>query len=120
MDFLNFIPESTLREYYARAYALVLPSSREGMCVPIIEAASQQTPTIATPLPSVADFVEDNETGLFVRSAEPNEWAERMRLVMTDESLRRKLGTRAREKSEAYRASKVALTTEEIYARQRR
>ena len=120
VDFLNFIPESTLREYYARAYALVLPSSREGMCVPIIEAASQGTPTIASPLPSVAEFVDDNETGVLVRSADPREWAEKMLLVMSDESLRRRLGSRARDKSESYRASTVALTTENIYGRQSR
>ncbi len=118
VEFLDDVPEGPpMMDLYARSYAFVLPSSREGMCLPVVEAASQGTPSISSPLPSVQDFVEAGVDGIFVASSDPRAWAEPMRRLLTDDALRTRLGARARERSETYRVSKVVTELEAVYSK---
>lgn len=104
-----------LIDCYSMAFALILPSRREGMCLPVIEAASQLTPTISTPLPAVMDFIEDGRNGLIVDSEDPAQWAEKMHTLATDPHTQHTLGMNARSKAETYRASEIARRLESVY-----
>ena len=116
VTFRSNVSADVLRDCYAGAYAYVLPSRREGLGLPVIEAATQATPTISSPLPSVLDFVVDGRNGLLVAGEDVETWAEKMYLLATGSDLQRALGAEARRNSEAYRASRVAATLEALYA----
>jgi glycosyltransferase involved in cell wall biosynthesis len=93
--FLGYLPAPELRALFATATALVFPSKFEGFGLPILEAFQAGLPVLcshATVLPEVA-----GAGALFFDPDSPAELAERMKAVLDDPELRRKLASRGRE-----------------------
>jgi glycosyltransferase involved in cell wall biosynthesis len=69
----GFAPEAALHAALARAMCLVLPSSREGYGLVIVEAAAFGTPSIVLHAPESAatELIAPGENGVVIDSAEP-------------------------------------------------
>ena len=68
-----------VRQYYACADCVVLPSYREGVPRVLLEAASMALPVITTDVPGCRDVVEDGVTGLVCRPRDTQDLMAKMK-----------------------------------------
>jgi glycosyltransferase involved in cell wall biosynthesis len=78
---------------------MCLPSYREGFGTVVIEAAACELPTIGTDIVGLKDAIINNETGLLVPSHDQDALKIAMMKLLKDESLRKKLGSQARDRA---------------------
>jgi glycosyltransferase involved in cell wall biosynthesis len=77
--------------------ALVLPSyAHEGIPQIILQAQAMARPVIATTIGGIPEVVEDGVTGLLIPPREAGALAEKIRMVLDDPSLAKRLGLAAR------------------------
>jgi glycosyltransferase involved in cell wall biosynthesis len=95
----GFVADDDLRHLHSGAVALVLPSACEGFGLPAVEAAACGTPVIATrasPLPALLEG-----GGIFVRPGSEDDVAAALRVLLSDEPRRQRMGEEARRRAEA-------------------
>ncbi|CAM3429209.1 glycosyltransferase family 4 protein [Marinicrinis lubricantis] len=98
--FIPFIAHDQIRYWYTMADVVVVPSERdEAFGLVNIEAMSSGVPVVATDAGGIGEIVKDGETGFLVTGAERvSGLAERIDLLLSDDSLRLRMGTAGREK----------------------
>jgi len=89
----------TPERYLAAADVLCLPSYREGFGSVVIEAGATGIPSVGSRIYGVTDAIVDGETGLLHEPANAADIAAKLLPPVTDPSLRRRLGERARERA---------------------
>lgn len=83
-------------ELLKQAWALVIPSAKEGWGMVVTEAAACGTPAIGTAVTGLKDSIQDNRTGLLVSAnPTPSELAQAMITMARESKLREKLSTNA-------------------------
>ena len=91
--FLGRMHPSELRQLYAGAVALLVPSLwYEVFGIVLLEAFAQRTPVVVSDMGALPEVVEESGGGLVYHS--PAELVEAMERLREDESLRRDLGAR--------------------------
>jgi glycosyltransferase involved in cell wall biosynthesis len=115
-SFIDHLPEAMLKKLYASCTCLVVPSLREGFCLPVIEAASFEKPSIVTDTGSLPELVSDRETGFIVNVCDASGLADKMYLVAVDGNLRRKIGANAKKRSQLFKISTIARKTVSTYS----
>lgn len=85
--------------YFAIADILCLPSYREGFGTVVIEAAAMGVPTVGTNIYGLSDAIVDGETGILVPSRSVFELANAITQLLTDDTLRKKMGAAARRRA---------------------
>ena len=83
-------------DYMAAADVFCLPSYREGFGTTIIEAAAAGIPAIGSRIYGVTDAIDDGVTGLLFDPGNIGQLADAMLRLVSNESLRREMGERAR------------------------
>jgi glycosyltransferase involved in cell wall biosynthesis len=74
---------------------LVLPSSREGLPIVLLEAMAAGLPVVVTPVGGIPEVVVEGKTGFFV-SQEPGSIASALRRIFENPGLTRSMGLSAR------------------------
>jgi glycosyltransferase involved in cell wall biosynthesis len=106
VDFLGF--QENPFKYVARASALVLSSSWEGLPMVILEAMACGTPVISTRCPSgPEEIITDDLNGLLVPVGDEAALAEAILRVLADEPLRCRLAQAGRERAEDFRLERI-------------
>ncbi|MEP7353096.1 MAG: glycosyltransferase family 4 protein [Acidobacteriota bacterium] len=82
---------------YAASDLCVLPTYREGLPQVALEAGAMGLPVVGTKVTGVVDAVEHGTTGMLVAAGNAAELAEALAQLVSDEGLRRTMGTAARE-----------------------
>jgi glycosyltransferase involved in cell wall biosynthesis/O-antigen/teichoic acid export membrane protein len=90
----SFIPlgrlsDAELQDEYCNALALVVPSWKEGFCLPVLEAHAFGTPVIAADIPVLNEVA--GEGAIYFNPADPAELLAHMRKLSSNESLQRNL-----------------------------
>jgi D-inositol-3-phosphate glycosyltransferase len=111
---LNDIPEPDLIAAYDRALALVVPSYREGMCIPLVEAAARGTPSVASDLPQMREIVGDGPTGVLVPGYNPVNWADVMEKLLTGQEAWMRFSRAGTSSAETYSMARIAAKVDEI------
>jgi glycosyltransferase involved in cell wall biosynthesis len=96
VKWLGFVEPSVLREVYRRATAVVIPSLFEAASGPLWEAFSAGVPAACSTVTSLPDQAGD--AALLFDPHDTHAIAEAIRLLWTDDALRRKLVARGRER----------------------
>ncbi|RUR12751.1 glycosyltransferase family 4 protein [Legionella sp. km772] len=78
---------------------LCLPSYREGFGTVVIEAAAMGLPVIGTNIYGLKDAIIDGETGLLVEPKNSEQLTQVLDQLLSDDSLRRIMGNKARERA---------------------
>jgi len=91
VQFVGFVPPEKLPEYLWASDIFVRPSLSEGLGNSFLEAMAAGLPIVGTPIGGIPDFLKDGETGLFCKPNNPKSIAEKVKLLLADNSLRQKI-----------------------------
>jgi glycosyltransferase involved in cell wall biosynthesis len=110
-------PPEDMPAAYATADVFCLPSWWEAMPLSILEAMAGGLPVVATDVGDVNRAVADGQTGFVVATKSPDQLADKLRPLLTDTELRRRMGSAARSRVEELFSSAVtARTVSQLYA----
>jgi glycosyltransferase involved in cell wall biosynthesis len=115
-DHVTIIPRvenaAALAQFYNRAGMLICASTSEGGPRVTVEAMACAVPIISTPVGIMPELIEDNVNGMLFHW-DAAELADRIRLLLYDDALRRHIGERGCEAVQQFNADAVI----EQYAR---
>jgi glycosyltransferase involved in cell wall biosynthesis len=94
--FLSNLKEDELPAVYSCADVFVLPSIQEGQGIVLLEAQAAAKPVVAFDVGGVNEAVRNGETGLLVKRGSSGELADALLKLLSDESLRKKMGSTGR------------------------
>jgi UDP-glucose:(heptosyl)LPS alpha-1,3-glucosyltransferase len=106
--------DGDIREYYAMADVVALPSSSEAFGMSVLEAMACGLPVVASPAAGVADLVVQGENGFLAYEIDALSSA-LMRLK--NSAVRKEVGKRARRAAEMYSWDKVALDYNKFFSK---
>ena len=116
VQFFGHIEQEKVYEYLAEADIFVRPSRSEGLGSSFLEAMGAGLPIIGTPVGGIVDFLKDKETGLFCEADNAQDLAEKIKLLMTDEELAKRIVENGRKLVlEKYNWDNVAQRMENIF-----
>lgn len=96
---VEFLGErADVADLLAQSDAFVLSSKSESLPVSVIEAMRAGLPVVATHVGGMAELVEDGVTGYLVEPQATVGLSQRLTALIEDPSLRRRMGTKARER----------------------
>jgi glycosyltransferase involved in cell wall biosynthesis len=94
--FLGNLTDEKLPALYNCADVFALPSIQEGQGIVLLEAQASGKPVVAFDVGGVSEAVRDGETGLLVKSGDCEELADTLLRLLSDSSLREKMGLAGR------------------------
>lgn len=115
IHFLDAVPHEELPLYYSAADICVVPSYYESFGLVAVEAMACGVPVIASRVGGLKDTVQDGRTGYLVPWRCPEPFAEKLELLLSNDSLRRSMGAEAREFARRYDWPEVAAGVEAVY-----
>ncbi len=96
VEFLGGVAPEKIPEILARADIFVRASRSEGLGNSFLEAMAAGLPVIGTPVGGIPDFLKDGETGLMVKVDDAEDLARRLKKLLDDAGLRKKLAENGR------------------------
>jgi len=109
--FLGFVSEDEKLTLYRRAWAVVLPSLKEGWGITNIEAAACGTPAVAADNSALRESVRDGETGYLVPTGDAAVLAAALGRLAADAPLRERLSRGARAFAQTFTWTRTASET---------
>jgi glycosyltransferase involved in cell wall biosynthesis len=94
VEFVGFVSESKKWELYQKSWLFLMPSSKEGWGITVIEAASCGTPTVGFNVSGIRDSVVNGQTGLLAESLA--DYYAKVRLLIKDTDLRNGMAGKCR------------------------
>jgi len=115
---LGSILYSKIPQYVAAADIFIRPSLAEGFGNVFIEAMATGIAVIGTPVGGIVDFIRNRETGLFCEPENPKDIAEKIKLLIDDKELRRKISENGKKMvEEVYSWDIIADSIKKLYYR---
>ena len=113
--FAGAVPLEELRQLYALASVFVLPSLQENSPQSLLEAMAQGKAIVASDIPPRREMLPEG-TAMLAPPRDHEALAAALTQLLKDQGLRRRIGTRARERaSKVYRWDEVAGKVDELY-----
>ena len=94
-------------EILTRADMLVLSSKQESFGLCVLEGMAAGLPVIVSDLPALAEIVEHGKEGFRVPRANPDAFAAAIVKLLDDASLRKRMGSRGKEKAKQFSISRM-------------
>jgi glycosyltransferase involved in cell wall biosynthesis len=111
-----FIADDLIENYYKSSDVVVVPYEHVYESGVLKYAFSCGVPTIISDLKEFSDFTKDGENCLLFKAGDPKNLAEKLRAVLENENLAKKIAANAKELSDVkWDWHKIALSTREIY-----
>ncbi|NWF68639.1 MAG: glycosyltransferase [Chloroflexi bacterium] len=120
VHFLGAKEQALLPTFYAAAEALIMPSDYESFGMVALEAMASGTPVIATEVGGLAFLVRDGESGLLVPVRDPAALAAKIGTLLSDATLRARLGQQAAELAQQYDWARIADQILQVFETARR
>jgi D-inositol-3-phosphate glycosyltransferase len=114
--FVGAVPHEQLDAYYNAADVVVMPSFYESFGLVAVEAMASGVPVVASRVGGLTSTVADGRSGYLIPWRCPGPFAEKLDLLLGNESLRGRLGETAAESMRAYEWRSVAASLIELYA----
>ncbi len=114
--FAGRVAEADKVGYYNAADVFVSPSTLEGFGFTVGEAMSCALPVVVSDAGALPELVESGEGGFLCRPDQSSDFAARLRLLLSDDDLRRRLGAFNRDRVQRqFRWDRAARRVMEIY-----
>lgn len=118
IQFFGSVPYETVPSHLAAADIFVRPSRSEGMGNAFVEALAAGLPIIGTPVEGILDIIRDGETGLFCRVDDPADLTEKIKRLLTDRELARRIVKNGQAMAEErFSWDSITLTYRQIFKR---
>ncbi len=119
VEFLGYIPNERIPEYYVNSNLFVLPSisaSQEGFGIVSLEALASGRPVIGTDIVGIAEDIEKHGTGTTVKSGNTKALADAIIRILQDKKEAQRMGANGRKLiEEKYSWVKIARRMENLY-----
>jgi glycosyltransferase involved in cell wall biosynthesis len=115
VHFVGFVARSEMRNQYERASVFCQPGLADLFAISALEAMACGKPVVVTTLVGLESFMKGMEVGLIVPPFNPKELASAICLLLTDQTLNRKMGSNARKFSEAFTPMEIARKYSKMY-----
>jgi glycosyltransferase involved in cell wall biosynthesis len=103
LDFVPFWDDAaTVAEYHRAADVYVHPARADTFPTAVLEALATGTPVVASDVGGIREQVEEGECGFLVAPGDAGALAARVRLLLSDDALRGKLGGAGRERTKRH------------------
>jgi len=116
----GYVPHEDLSQMYAQATVLVHPARAEthfGIPNVIIEAQAASLPVVCTPLPALAELIEDGTSGLYVPQDDVTSLADTLKKLFTEPARRRRLAAEGlRRVTQRFDISETAATFGRLFS----
>ena len=96
VHFTGFLPDAAVRAVLRNAAVFAMPSRGEGFGLVYLQAMRAGIPCLGSRDDAAADVIVDGETGLLVPRQDPDAISGAVIRLLTDETMRRRLGATAR------------------------
>lgn len=104
-----------LKNEFANADLYILPTHGEGMPTSVLEAMAFGLPVISRPVGGLVDFFENDKMGYMIESLNPNDYAEKIELLINNVDKANQISRyNSRYAKEYFMASEVAKKLESI------
>jgi glycosyltransferase involved in cell wall biosynthesis len=113
VEFLGFIPEGRLNNFYNSLNLFVFPSYYEGFGLPVIEAMACGVPVMASNTSSLAEIAED--AGILIDPKKPEDAINQIKDIMKSPKLQKKLQKKGIERAKEFKWDKTASETFKTY-----
>jgi alpha-1,3-rhamnosyl/mannosyltransferase len=110
---LGYLPEPDVRDLHRAAAALVFPSLCEGFGLPLLEAMAGGLPVAASNVSALPEIGGD--AAVYFEPEDPEDMADKIRLVLEDEGLRQSMKARGRKRVKTFTWEKTAAETLAFY-----
>lgn len=110
---LGYVPDNDLGALYNGAQAYIFPSLSEGFGLPGLEAMAYKTPVLASNIPVFKEIYSDSV--LYFDPEDPKDIADKIRDIVSDDTLRHNLIKRGEKRVKLYSWGKMAQETLEVY-----
>lgn len=111
--YTGYIDEKELVALYKNAQCFVMPSLEEGFGIPILEAMACECPVVTSNVASLPEV--GGESCVYFDPKEVNDMVDKITLVLNNTSLRKKLITEGKKRSEEFSWKELASETLKIY-----
>lgn len=105
--FLGKIPKEELIDLYSQASVLALTSLEETFSLVVGEAMATGTAVITSPVGMVPEVITNGQNGFIINPLSPKDIAEKLYLLLDDDSLRKEIGKQGKQISAQWRPEKV-------------
>ena len=117
-EILSYPQEKKIEEKYAESSIFLLSSRYEGFGMVFIEAMSFGIPCVSFVCNyGPSDIIRNNEEGFLVTNGNEKELAEKLQLLMKNETLRLQMGKKARENVQRFLPENVVKQWDELFKR---
>ena len=113
--FVGKISNEKVPEYLSASDVFVLPSLSEGFPVVLLEAMASGLPIITTKIRGLPEIVQDGNNGFLVNPKSSVELADKIKLLIEDDKIRKKISTINKEKSNIYVWENIVQKLEDLY-----
>jgi L-malate glycosyltransferase len=113
--FHGLVPHDEITPFYKQASIFVLPSANEGMSNTMLEALACGLPLVATDTGGTRELVRDGENGFIIKMKDPEDIAEKIKKIMTNDELRIHMAEASRHLAEQMSWKNVAEKYVDLY-----
>lgn len=114
--FAGSVPHDDLPCYYSAADVVLVPSHYESYGLVALEAMACGTPVVAARVGGLASLVLDGETGYLAPQHTPEQYAERVEVLLANDALRVAMGRAGRRRAEGLKWDAVGQRFADFYA----
>jgi len=116
VEFLNYVDEKELENYYSNCSVFVAPSIYESFGIVFLEAMKHAKPVIGTKAGGIPEIVENGKTGLLIDPNDHKELAKAILEILTNDEIKKRFGLNGKKRLESlFTAEKFAKDTVSIY-----
>lgn len=114
---LGDLPDTLLPSMYRVGDVAVVPSTSrlEAFSISAIEAMASGTPVLVSNIPGVREVIEEGEQGLRCEPMDSHDISEKLRSMLSDESMRRRMGESGVKRASKFSSASVADSMLSIY-----
>ena len=115
VDFVGAVDQARLPLYYRATDVTVMPSTYESFGLVAVESLACGTPVVASRVGGLPTIIRDGENGLLVPWRHPRLFADKIRAILTDAPLRRRLRRNGLTTARTFGWAAVAERTIDVY-----
>ncbi|MBI5206649.1 MAG: glycosyltransferase family 4 protein [Candidatus Firestonebacteria bacterium] len=115
VNFLGFLPNDKVLEYFSKSHIFVMPSIMEGFGIVFLESMARGVPVIASNTGGIPEAIIDGENGFLVDPFNHIEIAEKIIRIAQDNNLRQKFINEGYKRVKFFSIDKMVSDNMKIY-----